>query len=128
RDAAKKIVEPLANVSPLSASVLLTGVSAAGNILIGNNVYTRSNLEELKDYLVLAIRDYEARMYAVLGMPSTPAYPYKFLYPFGLEDRLIFCGRGAATEELYKKVLSDRLTVLHAKSGAGKTSLLHAGL
>ena len=57
-----------------------------------------------------------------------PPHPYKFLDPFGLKDELIFFGREAATEELAKTVLRDRLTVLHAKSGAGKTSLLNAGL
>src|SRR5947209_4802028 len=59
---------------------------------------------------------------------SIPPDPYKFLDPFGLKDEPIFFGREAATKELYKKVLRDRLTVLHAKSGAGKTSLLNAGL
>src|SRR5690348_3145198 len=48
------------------------------------NIYPRSDLEELKEYLALAVRDYEARMYAALKMPSTPTHPYKFLYPFGL--------------------------------------------
>lgn len=57
-----------------------------------------------------------------------PAHPYKFLDPFGLKDEPIFFGREAATEALAKTVLRDRLTVLHAKSGAGKTSLLNAGL
>src|SRR5262249_47438606 len=47
---------------------------------------------------------------------------------FELEDANIFFGREAASQALYQGVLQERLTVLHAKSGAGKTSLLNAGL
>jgi hypothetical protein len=91
-------------------------------------VYTRSNLEELNDCLAHAVAAYEARLYQVMLRQAPPVYPYRFLYAFNLEDAPIFFGRDIATEELYAKVLSNRLTVLHARSGAGKTSLLNAGL
>ena len=103
-------------------------VSAGGNILIGNNVYTRSDLEELKEYLTRTVSAYERDTFQTVLRMSIPANPYKFLDPFGLKDEPIFFGREAATEQLCKKVLRDRLTVLHAKSGAGKTSLLNAAL
>ena len=108
--------------------MILQEVSAGGHILIGNNVYTRSDLEELEEYLTRAVSAYERDMSQTVLRMSMPPYPYKFLDPFGLKDEPIFFGREAATEELAKTVLHDRLTVLHAKSGAGKTSLLNAGL
>jgi len=100
----------------------------AGDVHIGDKVYTRSDLEELHDYLARAVATYEARMSRVLGRQPPPEHPYKFLYAFELQDAHIFFGREAAIEALYKKVLSHRLTVLHARSGTGKTSLLNAGL
>lgn len=54
--------------------------------------------------------------------------PYKFLYSFGLEDAHTFFGRELATENFYGRVMGERLIVLCAPSGAGKTSLLNAGL
>ena len=47
---------------------------------------------------------------------------------FTLNDTNLFFGRDRAKEDLYQTLLKDRLTILHAKSGAGKTSLLNAGL
>ncbi len=64
---------------------------------------------------------------AVTQFPR-PSSPYKLLSPFRIEDSSIFCGRTNAIEELCKKALQVRLLVIHAKSGAGKTSLLNAGL
>jgi HEAT repeat protein len=86
-------------------------------------------MEVVNDYLARAATAYEARMYQLVARPSAPPdQPYKFLYAFEIEDADIFFGREAASEALYQTVLKDRLTVLHAKSGAGKTSLLNAGL
>lgn len=99
-----------------------------GDVHIGDKVYTRSSLEELNDYLARAVAKYEARMNRAERRQPPPDHPYKFLYAFGLQDAGIFFGRDAASEALYEKVLKDRLTVLHARSGAGKTSLLNAGL
>jgi HEAT repeat protein len=88
-----------------------------------------SEREALNDHLARAVAAYEARMYQHLARPAVPPdQPYKFLYAFEIEDADIFFGREAASEALYQIVLKDRLTILHAKSGAGKTSLLNAGL
>ncbi len=93
------------------------------------HVYHRSQLEKLDDYLAKAVAAYEARMYQLIARPpDAPEHPYKFLYAFEIEDADIFFGRDKATEELYKTILKDRLTILHARSGIGKTSLLNAGL
>jgi HEAT repeat protein len=100
-----------------------------GDVHIGAKVYTRSDLEELDGYLAHAVAAFEARMYQLIVRPhGPPDQPYKFLYAFEIEDADIFFGRDAASQALHQTVLKDRLTVLHAKSGAGKTSLLNAGL
>jgi HEAT repeat protein len=88
-----------------------------------------SEVKVVNNYLARAAAAYEARMYQLVARPAVPPdQPYKFLYAFEIEDADIFFGREAASEALYQIVLKDRLTILHAKSGAGKTSLLNAGL
>jgi hypothetical protein len=106
------------------------GDEVHGDKVMGDKVVVgRSQVEELHDYLARAVAAYEARMYQVVARPpAPPEQPYKFLYPFEVEDEGIFFGRERAVEGLYQKLTADRLTVLHARSGAGKTSLLNAGL
>jgi formylglycine-generating enzyme required for sulfatase activity len=99
-----------------------------GDVHIGDKIYNRSELEELNDYLTKAVFAFESKMYQTLRRPVVSGHPYKFLHSFAIEDANIFFGRKTAIEDLHKKVLNDRLTVLHARSGAGKTSLLNAGL
>ena len=52
--------------------------------------------------------------------------PYKGPASYEVRDALLFRGRERASRELTALVLSSRLTLLHAASGAGKTSLLNA--
>lgn len=99
-----------------------------GDVHIGDKVYTRSALEELNDYLARAVSAFETRMYQLIIHPATSDQPYKFLYPFDIKDADIFFGRNTTSEALHRTVLKDRLTIFHARSGAGKTSLLKAGL
>ena len=54
--------------------------------------------------------------------------PYKGLLEYRLADTEIFFGRARAVEELLECLEQAPLTVLHSESGAGKSSLLHAGL
>ncbi len=54
--------------------------------------------------------------------------PYKFLSYFEEQDQDIFFGRDEEARKLYSLVVSNRLILLHAPSGAGKTSLLNAGV
>ena len=58
---------------------------------------------------------------------SVPS-PYRGIEPFRYVDRENFFGRSGAIEELFAKVLLYRLVVLFGESGAGKSSLLNAGL
>jgi len=52
--------------------------------------------------------------------------PYKGLDSFQPEDAVIFFGRDREAEQVTGEVLSSRCMLLHAQSGAGKTSLLNA--
>jgi len=54
--------------------------------------------------------------------------PYKGLLEYRLSDAELFFGREYAVRELLQNLGRGPLTVLHSESGAGKTSLLQAGL
>src|SRR6185436_3301442 len=94
---------------------------------LGPRIYVSPQGEPLRELLARAAAVFEARLFARL-MPNPPSHPYKSLYPFDVGDRSIFFGRDASADELARKIARDRLTVLHARSGTGKTSLLNAGL
>lgn len=57
-----------------------------------------------------------------------PESPYKFLAPYLLEDEAIFFGRARETQVLLADIVINRLVVLFAKTGTGKTSLINAGV
>jgi WD40 repeat protein len=54
--------------------------------------------------------------------------PFKFLDAYTKEDKDIFFGRDAEVEELYQKVMGNKLLVICGVSGTGKTSLINCGL
>ena len=54
--------------------------------------------------------------------------PFKFLDPYGPEDRGMFFGRDDDIAKLYTKLYASPITVLYGESGAGKTSLIQCGL
>jgi hypothetical protein len=54
--------------------------------------------------------------------------PYPGPRPFAVSEAAVFFGRGAETARLASLVISHSLLLLYAPSGAGKTSLLRAGL
>ncbi len=60
--------------------------------------------------------------------PELDRGPYKFLEHFQEEDEDIFFGREEETRALFNLIIAHRLVVVHAPSGTGKTSLLHAGI
>ncbi|MEO3812727.1 hypothetical protein ABGB17_27310 [Sphaerisporangium sp. B11E5] len=65
------------------------------------------------------------------GAGWTGGCPYQGLAPFGLAETGVFYGRGLATAQLTAMVTTRRengLIVVTGASGAGKSSLLHAGL
>ncbi len=54
--------------------------------------------------------------------------PYKFLSYYDIGDRDIFFGRDAVIEELAGRIPRHKVVILNGQSGAGKTSLINAGL
>lgn len=54
--------------------------------------------------------------------------PFKFLDAYQKEDRDIFFGRDAETDELYDRIFETNLVLLYGASGTGKTSLIMCGL
>lgn len=56
------------------------------------------------------------------------AKPYKGPESYQVEDSGLFYGRDAEAEQLIARIMSARFTLLHAQSGAGKTSLLNASI
>lgn len=55
-------------------------------------------------------------------------YRYPGTEPFSLDDKDLFFGRDEDIQKLYQAILLEQITVLHGKSGYGKTSLLRAGI
>ena len=54
--------------------------------------------------------------------------PFKFLDAYTKEDKEIFFGREAETDELYDRIFETNLVLLYGASGTGKTSLILCGL
>ena len=54
--------------------------------------------------------------------------PYPGPRPFTVDEEHLFFGRLAETRDLFSLVAAHRAVFLYAESGAGKTSLVHAGL
>ncbi|MEI6180520.1 MAG: hypothetical protein WCP31_07185 [Chloroflexales bacterium] len=83
----------------------------------------------LESYLARTLAAHQAWLLEALPRrPRPPIQPYRALLAFTVADTELFFGRSAALEALTAQVLTNRLLVLHARSGAGKTSLLNAGL
>lgn len=59
---------------------------------------------------------------------TRPPSPYKGPRPFEARDAGKFFGRRTETREVAGLVVASKVVVLHAASGAGKTSLLEAGV
>lgn len=54
--------------------------------------------------------------------------PFKLFDAYEREDRDLFFGRDTEIDDLYSKVIHNRLTLLYGLSGTGKTSLIRCGL
>jgi hypothetical protein len=62
-------------------------------------------------------------------MPNRPPFdPYVGPQPFRRSDSKRFFGRAESTDELFSLVLASRVIILYAQSGAGKSSVVNAGL
>jgi hypothetical protein len=65
----------------------------------------------------------------MIELPTIDAErPWPGLLPFGEDSRMYFHGREAETDELFRLIEREPLTVLFGQSGLGKSSLLNAGV
>jgi hypothetical protein len=61
-----------------------------------------------------------------MSAPELEAKPYKGPESYQVEDAEVFFGRDGEANQVIAKILSSRFTLVHAQSGAGKTSLINA--
>src|SRR6266852_3165381 len=61
-------------------------------------------------------------------LPMFKDCPYKGLVPYGEEDSRYFFGRDRERRVISAALRASRLTVLYGESGAGKSSVLAAGV
>lgn len=61
-------------------------------------------------------------------MPNELKSPFKFLDSFVAEDIDRYFGRDKEVAELYKRLRSNRVSLVYGASGTGKTSLIQCGL
>jgi|GEM_PF-447957 len=80
--------------------------------------------------LAQGVRDYALRLHEIAADESDTATgnPYKGLEAYRLGDSELFYGRDGAITELLNRLQRGRLLILHAESGAGKSSILQAGI
>jgi len=81
---------------------------AGGDIVAGNKTTVNNIIQRL-----------------VKQLTSTP---YKFLTSYDIADRDIFYGRTAVVEELAGEMERHKVIIINGASGAGKSSLVNAGL
>ncbi|MEM7125691.1 MAG: effector-associated domain EAD1-containing protein [Chloroflexota bacterium] len=80
--------------------------------------------------LAEGVRDYAARL-RILASNDIDAWaggPYRGLISYTMRESALFFGRSHAQAQLLEQIRSNRLTVLQSESGAGKSSLLQAGI
>lgn len=80
--------------------------------------------------LAEGVSDYARRLQAIATDTADTAggNPYKGLQSYTLSDAELFYGRDQAIADLLRQLQRGRLTILHSESGAGKSSLLQAGI
>lgn len=70
----------------------------------------------------------EAAGASVLFDDALPSRPYPGLRPFESSEWAIFHGRERMADEVMRRIVRERLLVVHGDSGSGKSSLLRAGV
>ena len=105
------------------------GAVAAVQYTFGDNVHIQADVfggtkQETNVYLLRAT----TKPVDWRGYRDRTRAPYRFLDSYDLLDAGIYTGRDADVDRLEREVLAYRLVVLQGPVGAGKTSLLRAGL
>jgi hypothetical protein len=130
----------------IQAGDITTNITASGD-LIGRDkfVHNITNIveraltaaEEAEKARAIAaqrlaegVRDYAQRLASMANQISgtSAASPYKGLLAYRLSDTALFFGRDQAIVELLQHLQRGSLVILQSESGAGKSSLLQAGI
>jgi hypothetical protein len=116
-----------------------------GNVIIANrdvtqnitNIHQRalSAIEEAElarnsenKLLAEGIERYSIRLQGQADASKNLTTPYRGLLSYRVADSETFFGRGEAITQLLETLERGKLAILHAETGAGKTSLLEAGI
>jgi WD40 repeat protein len=70
----------------------------------------------------------DGRLLAAAGLPDDLESPYKGLDAFRVKDAGLFFGRDREAEDILGRLAADGLLIVSGVSGAGKSSLLRAGV
>lgn len=140
---------PLTEVTEVSGGV---GIDAQRDVTIGGDVVGRDkiiqNIQYIYERALTAAEEAQRAhsievQYLAQGIGSlaqrlrtrveettsiTSGSPYRGLLEYRLNDSEIFFGRDRAIREVLQHAATGSLTILHSESGAGKTSLLQAGV
>ncbi len=82
-----------------------------------------------KQRLATGVHNYAQRLALIFQAEAERAgNPYRGLAAYRLNDNQRFFGRQQAIADLLARMDQAKLTILHAESGAGKSSLLQAGV
>ena len=122
----------LRDVSNITGSVNVAGRDIVNHITNIQGALTPGEVLEKDlqieiDKLAQGVRGYLERLKGQALHNDVPI-PYKGLEAYTLSDAEAFFGRDQAIRELREALKRSPLTILQAESGAGKTSLLQAGL
>ena len=120
------------DISHVSGNMSIAGRDIVNNIQAIKRALTPGEVNE-KDLqielveLARGVRDYLDGLRQQITNAEF-SVPYKGLEAYTLSDSQVFFGRNQAVRDLLKAMKRGPLTVLQAESGAGKTSLLQAGI
>ena len=123
------------NVGDISGSY--TAIGTGAQVIINHIEQTLSSVDEMEKsvqfserYLARAIQqkiNNDSRLPTIVSSENN-RNPYRSLLNYRIEDAPYFYGRQEAINQMFTRLDRNRLTVLQADSGSGKTSLLQAGL
>ena len=104
------------------ANYILNKLSAAEEM--------KQSVDDAEERLARAILQKVEIYTRLLSKPQTEAVdnPYRSLLNYRVEDAPFFYGRQKAIQAMLTHLNRNRLTILQADSGSGKTSLIQAGL
>ncbi|MGQ0604202.1 MAG: nSTAND1 domain-containing NTPase, partial [Anaerolineales bacterium] len=141
----ERVPTPAAGPAPLTLAaqgdLIIAGDVVGRDKIIHNiqNIYQRaltamealaSDREVEQRVVAQGVSAFARRLQAVANEKSEnkDGSPYKGLLSYRLSDAAIFFGRSAALANTLGRLARSSFTVLHSESGAGKSSLLQAGL